>query len=355
MAPTYDLLERRKDKFMLWFPAAPANAREPYLVLGTLDNGPPQTVYQVSITPFIHDQGTRFFTDVVMAFGHDPYVYIDFKQFHLDQNAPEERKSPDLLQSHSSSWRDGYGGRLWRYSWPVDAQGLAVVSSTYDPQSGQVINVHPSWAFHKGHLHRWMTSFGSINYLTSHDTEGGTGKERLYKFFTDSGVTDMERRAKFAFALFLTSVGIPMIFAGEEFLDQMDRSDSDKQSDPVNYERKADDWRTRIFNYVANMVQFRKTSPALGDDDTDFIHVDQSRGGKIMAWKRGGQGKIPVVVVANFTDEDTEGTEYVVDNWPDKEVAGWREVTQNRDVPAEWVGREPLMHWEAKVYTYWRG
>ena len=33
----------------------------------------------------------------------------------------------------------------------------------------------------------------------------------------------MERRAKFAFACFLTAVGIPMIFAGEEFLGQHDR------------------------------------------------------------------------------------------------------------------------------------
>ena len=418
----------------------------------------------VALVEKIHSQNTRFFTDVVMAFGHEPYVYIDFKQFHLDQNAPEEAKSPDRWQSNSEGARDGYGGRLWRYSWPVDANGEDVVTSSYDPESGQVANIHPSWAFHKGHVHRWMTSFGvdglrldsinnvanydfirsykeyawsiynsrypnadpskflvigedlsdplnlitsgtlnalwnegfqrrlratllgngsdgddfewtvrkmvnctldyyhpfadgsqSLNYITSHDTEGGLAKERLYNFLSDSGVTDMERRAKFAFALFLTAVGIPMIFAGEEFLDQMDRPVGDKQSDPVNYERKSEDWRTRIFNYVANMVQFRKSCPALGDNDTEFIHVDQSRGGKIMAWKRGGQGQIPAVVVANFTDQDTEGSEYVVANWPDKDKGGWREVTQQRDVPAEWVGREPLMHWEAKVYTYWSG
>jgi len=53
MAPTYDLLERRKDKFMLWFPAHPPNAREPHLVLGTLDDGPPKSVYEESITPFV--------------------------------------------------------------------------------------------------------------------------------------------------------------------------------------------------------------------------------------------------------------------------------------------------------------
>ena len=38
--------------------------------------------------------------------------------------------------------------------------------------------------------------------------------------------------------------------------------------------------------------------------------------------------------------------------WP-ATAAGrsWREVTQDRDVPPEWVGREPLFPWEAKVYA----
>lgn len=74
-----------------------------------------------------------------------------------------------------------------------------------------------------------------------------------------------------------------------------------------------------------------------------------------MAWRRGrtGDGGLPVVVVANFSDEDTPGPEYVVPNWPDREQGGWREVSQGRSVPAEWVGCEPLMAWEAKIYTRW--
>jgi pullulanase len=43
-----------------------------------------------------------------------------------------------------------------------------------------------------------------------------------------------------------------------------------------------------------------------------------------------------------------------LENWPERHRSDWREVTQNRNVPREWVGREPLMHWEAKVYTYWK-
>lgn len=72
-----------------------------------------------------------------------------------------------------------------------------------------------------------------------------------------------------------------------------------------------------------------------------------------MAWRRGG-GEFPVVVVVNLSDEDTPGGEYVVPNWPGREKAGWREVSQKREVPNEWVGREPLMRWEAKIYTRWR-
>ena len=406
----------------------------------------------------IHSMNIRLFTDVVMAFGHDPYQYIAFNQFHIDP--PSELSNPESWQSHRpdhrnpDDLRDGYGGRPWRY---------IETTNTYDPHSGDLKDVHPSWAFHKAHLNRWMSDFGvgglrldsvnniasydfirdykeyawslyqarytspspakflvigeelsvpldmitigtlnalwnepfqgrirlailgqsgdgdnfewtvrkfvdctldhdhpftdgaqAVNYITSHDT--GFRKERLYNFLDSNGVTDIERRAKLAFACFLTAVGIPMIFAGEEFCDQRDRPDNDdnKQIDPVNYERKAQDWRTRVFNYVSTLVHFRKECQALGDDDTDFIHVDNSRGGKIMAWKRGGSGHEPVMVVANFSDDDTQGEEYFVPNWPDRERGDWREVTQGRNVPAEWVGREPLMHWEAKVYTYWR-
>ena len=149
-----------------------------------------------------------------------------------------------------------------------------------------------------------------------------------------------------------------MIFAGEEFADQMDRSVDmrKKQMDPVNYSRKNDGgWRQALFNYVANLVKFRTKCPALGENDTEFFHVDVSRGGKIMAWRRGrsGDGRHPVIVVANFSDEDTPGPEYFVPNWPGREKLGWREVSQGRNVPPEWVGREPLMRWEAKIYTRW--
>jgi pullulanase len=93
-------------------------------------------------------------------------------------------------------------------------------------------------------------------------------------------------------------------------------------------------------------------------NDTDFIHVDLSPGRRILVWRRGTRGsRSQVVVVANFSDFITANAgspsaEYRVPNWPATPSGmRWREITQARDVPPEWVAREPLFAWEAKVYA----
>ena len=202
----------------------------------------------------------------------------------------------------------------------------------------------------------------AINYLTSHDVEGFR-KERLFNFFSTSGVNDIERRVKLAFACLLTAVGIPMILAGEEFADQHDRfnsqgdvtQDGGKQVDPVDFSRQRDDWRRRIFEYVARLVKARTELPALSVNDTNFIHTDFNEGKRVLVWQRGNNVQMPVVVVANFSDFVSDGGlagEYRVPNWPSTPPGRqWREVTQERIVTPEVVGREPLFAWEAKVYT----
>ena len=198
----------------------------------------------------------------------------------------------------------------------------------------------------------------AVNYLTSHDVEGYR-RERLFNFFQSSGITDIGRRVKLAFACLMTAVGIPMILAGEEFADQHDRFDKNgnvdqdggKQVDPVNFNRLSDDWRQGIFQCVARLVKLRTTNAALGVNDTSFLHVDFDDGKRVLVWQRGGAGQKPVVVVANFSDFASDGGlagEYVVPNWP--QGNDWREVTQDRVVAAGTAGREPLFAWEAKVY-----
>jgi pullulanase/glycogen debranching enzyme len=217
----------------------------------------------------------------------------------------------------------------------------------------------------------------AVNYMTSHDVEGFR-RERFYNFLLSNKITqDFDKRVKLAFVCLLTAVGIPMILAGEEFADQHDRFDSNgnvdqaggKQVDPVNYTRLEDGSlddgtpdplppiRRAIRSYVSRLVKLRTTQPALGVNDTNFIHRDFNDGKRVLVWQRGGQGQDPVVVLANFSDFFTPNPSdpasvYVVPNWPASPTGRhWREVTQSRNVPDNWIGREPIFPWEAKVYT----
>ncbi len=203
----------------------------------------------------------------------------------------------------------------------------------------------------------------AIIYLTSHDVEGFRN-ERLLNFFRNSGVYDAEKRIELGFACLLTAVGIPMILAGEEFADEHDlfgpggsiSNGGGKQVDPVNFSRLEGDgneWRRRIKEYVGRLIKFRTSSDALAVNDTEFIHLDFNDGKRVLVWRRGGPSQKPVVVVANFSDFGTApGGEYRVHNWPATPAgAKWQEITQPHEVPPDWVGREPLYPWEAKVYT----
>jgi pullulanase len=193
----------------------------------------------------------------------------------------------------------------------------------------------------------------AVNYITSHDVEGFE-KERLFLFLQLNGIAFKEERVKLAFVCLLTAVGIPMILAGEEFADEHDRTltHPDKQQDPLNFSRMKDPWRRRVFEYVGRLVRFRQSATALSVNDTRFIHSDFTGGRRILAWVRGNPAQHdPVVVVANFSDIRPEGVEYRVPNWPFVPGRTWREISQDRQVPDDWVAREPLFPWEAKIYT----
>ena len=198
----------------------------------------------------------------------------------------------------------------------------------------------------------------AINYVGSHDVEGFRN-ERIFNFLVNNGVPLTEERIKLAFACLFTAVGVPMILAGDEFADQHDLSVSHppKQRDAVNFERLDEPFRRRIVEYVARLVKFRASSDALAVNDTDFIHVDFNDGKRVICWRRGQSGSDQqVVVVANFSDFKSMGpsgqAEYRVPNWPQTPAGKkWREITQQRDIPAEWIAREPIFAWEAKVYA----
>lgn len=414
--------------------------------LGRPDHQSPPTASTdlANLIKVCHQNGLRFFVDVVMAFSrNNPYHNVNFLDFYIRWGSGDPEQGS----------RDGFGGDLFKYNYWVEG---------YHPITGQKSWFVPAREYMKAHIAHWLeyyrvdglrldsvnnianydflqefkdfartlwdkrggsgdrflvvgeelsvplalvhqnrldglwnekfkqiirqvilgknawdeSSFewsvrklidcrnlgftdGSqaVNYLTSHDV-GGFNNERFFNYLVNNGVYRTEPRIKLAFVCLLTAVGIPMILAGDEFADQQDldlsnEHGSNKQIDPVNYSRVKDDWRQRIFQYVARLVHFRKSSNALGVNDTQFIHVDFNEGKRVLVWQRGNKADDLVVVVANFSDYGTPlGTEYKVPNWPATPAGKqWKEITQERMVPAEWVGREGIFPWEAKVYA----
>lgn len=223
----------------------------------------------------------------------------------------------------------------------------------------------------------------AVNYLTKHDVEGWR-HERLFTMLRGMPDEQIEKRIKLAFVCLMTAVGIPMLLAGEEFADEHDFFDREgnvsqragKQADPVNFGRltagppdpndpdprknEPDNYfgpmRRRIFSHVKTLIKLRTTAPALSVNDTDFLWSDFGEGKRLIVWRRGGAtAAAPVIVVANFSDfASAPDTDYVVPTWPGPAPVGkkWVEVIQGRDVDPALVGREPILAWEARVYTY---
>lgn len=420
---------------------------------------PTATTDLVRLIRSCHQNGIRFFADLVMAFATQySFQNINFPDFHV------QRGTGDPEEYHNGQTRDSFGGDLFKYNYRLD-------HPDYHPISGDQELRYPARALMLTYLTRWMLDFrmdglrldsvvnignwdfvqefkeharklwrtrwneqdappgraderflvvgeelampmglvhqnrldglwnepfkrmvrsaimgindsaepsfewtvrklidcrnlgftdGSqaVNYVTSHDVEGFRN-ERLYNLLNNNGINDTQKRIKLAFACLLTAVGIPMIFAGEEFADEHDlvTKHPHKQTDPVNFDRKNEEWRKSLFGYVSRLVKFRTAYDALSVNDTEFIHVDFNEGKRVLVWQRGqkGSGQL-AIVVANFSDYVSPNqSEYVVPNWPAApQGKSWFEVTQHqepREIPPEWVGRESIYAWEAKVYA----
>ncbi len=143
----------------------------------------------------------------------------------------------------------------------------------------------------------------AVIYITSHDVEG-EGNERLYDFLRLYRVSHLKERIQLAFFLLLTCVGIPMIFAGEEFADRHDFSQNDyrtKQLDALNFERLEDEWRHSLFQYVSQLVHLRTTSNALCVNDNYFLYSDFSDDKRVMCWLR-GTSEEQLLIVVNLSD-----------------------------------------------------
>ena len=271
--------------------------------------------------------------------GIDNYEFIQDLTDHA--HAIHDRAFPGrpFVVIAEDSWRrsaittaDGYRGRsvvdsMWDFNFRDDVRRIA--SNGLSTILGQ--------ASRSSRVRSLLTTGGfpdmaaHVVYCTSHDVEADN-EQRLFSYFlqildrvspqSDNTFVALDQ-VHATFAVTLTSAGIPMFLAGEEFADLHDTDRRDwrqKMSDPVDWSRAEQPGRRDLLVRIRDLVRLRTTHGALQRNEVQFFgfngaqnagfhpSFDQNDGERLFAYCRTGGQPLgwggQVIVVANCRYQD---------------------------------------------------
>ncbi|MEA5568069.1 alpha-amylase family glycosyl hydrolase [Anabaena sp. UHCC 0399] len=186
----------------------------------------------------------------------------------------------------------------------------------------------------------FMGATNVVNYLTNHD------HNHLMVELGDRNIFDEEafKRATLGAAILLTSVGVPLIWMGEEFGEYKPKQ---PEASKLDWQLLGNDLNRSLFEYYKGLIHLRKNNHALYTEKIDFIHENPEA--KVIAYSRWNAEGSRVVVVANFSENFLAG--YHVPNFP---CGGtWHEWTGDYDVEAGDDGIvTDIGSYEAKVFVW---
>jgi 1,4-alpha-glucan branching enzyme len=278
----------------------------------------------------------------------------------------------DSRRDFSSTDQSAYHGRpvidaIWNFGYRDEVRLLATDHIT--TQFGQasrservrhLISKDGVWNDDFGHGHfdlGYSDLANSVDYATSHDVADA---ERMMNYLLSSilraqglGPGDigdvrsavdtagqhpsqqsLQRNGAVAFALYrvfgvfalmLTSVGIPMFLAGEEFGDVHDLAFSDsesKQQDPVQFCRLAFPGNYTLQNQVGRLIALRASHPSLQRNEVQFFYFhpqfDDNDAPRVFGYARTAGSPVgnirQVIVMANMGPQKFPS--YDVPDWP---------------------------------------
>ncbi|MDF1617569.1 alpha-amylase family glycosyl hydrolase [Petrocella sp. FN5] len=160
-------------------------------------------------------------------------------------------------------------------------------------------------------LHRYhLNAFERVIYTESHD-EVANGKARIPEEVDPGNASSWaaKKKSTLGAVLIFTTPGIPMIFQGQEFLED----DWFHDQDPIDWTKK--EQFTGILQLYKDLIKLRLNcggqTKGLTGQEVDVYHINQDD--KIIAWHRWDLGGPldSVVVVANFSSHVYEN--YLID------------------------------------------
>lgn len=138
--------------------------------------------------------------------------------------------------------------------------------------------------------------FQRLLYVESHDTAGNDGKRLPVRI--DAGnpkSLDARRRSMVAAGLLLTAPGVPMLFQGQEMLDDVKFV---PQPAPLDWGKATANGEFRTF--YRDMIQLRRAEAALSGKGVAITHQNEAGGNKVIVMRRWNKGGDDVMVIANL-------------------------------------------------------
>jgi len=211
----------------------------------------------------------------------------------------------DLQNNSYLTKSDAEGGAGFSTQWDANfVHPIRDVLTQVDDASRDMNKVRD--ALYHGYNH---DAFQRVVYTESHD-EVANGKSRIPSEVDaeDTNAWHSQKRATLGLALVMTAPGIPMLFQGQEFLEDGWFQDADE----LDWDRA--DEHAGIIKLTAKLIRMRLNrdgnAKGLTGQHVDVHHVNHE--GKVVAFKRfsdGGPGD-ECVIVANFANQHYSDYEF---------------------------------------------
>ena len=207
--------------------------------------------------------------------------------------------------------------------------------------------------------------FNRVIYTESHD-EVANGKARVPEEIQpgDAESSFAKKRAILGLVLVMTSPGIPMIFQGQEFLEDGYFKDTEELNwDKLNRLEGIDHLTTDLIKLRTGETPGVE---GLKGQHAEIVHFNQEN--KILAYKRTMNGEQPALIILNFENRDFEDYGIGVEedkNWKIKFNSTWKGYDKDfSDLPVEdikkiheesdqkeWTGKVNIPAYGALIYT----
>ncbi|MGG6242458.1 alpha-amylase family glycosyl hydrolase [Nodosilinea sp. AN01ver1] len=276
-----------------------------------------------------HIDGYRF--DAVSQMGH-----FDFLKEIAGQNAQDAQPKPfynigELIpESPDATNLDGPLDGCWRDGFLHNLVPMLCGEETDIETVKDLVDAKRSG---------YMGAVNAITYLSNHDHDHLMVQLGNREIFDDEAF----KRAKLGATLVITSMGVPLIWMGEEF-----GAYKPKSLDPnkIDWTLLENDRNRDLFEHYKGLINLRKENHALRTENVEFFFEDPDS--KVLAYVRWNDEGSTIAVVVNFSGNYL--ADYSVPNFP--RSGTWHEWVNDYDVEVnDGVLTLDLPEYEAKVFV----